>query len=408
MEFVSTRGESEPVTFDEVVLSGLAPDGGLYVPAEIPTLPGGHQRWGYVEAVTTTLGVFGAADVHRIVHDAADCFSRAEIAPLVGVGDRLVFELFWGPTLSFKDHALQVLGGLLQRALAGADGERTVLGATSGDTGSAAIEAIRGRPGLRAVILYPEGMVSDFQRRQMTTVSDSNVVAVAVRGTFDDCQRMVKEAFRADHTLLAFNSINFARIAVQVGYYAYLGALMGAPFDVAVPTGNFGNVYACWIAKQMGVPIKRITIANNANDGLTKLITEGSMPDIAARATVAPAMDVAVPSNLERYPGDPGEDFLAGSADDDQIRETIAAVHAEHGYVLDPHTATAWKVGAATRSDLPQVVVGTAHPAKFADTVRASLGWAPPPPPGFEDLELRPERLTTIEADPSALAALIR
>jgi threonine synthase len=241
----------------------------------------------------------------------------------------------------------------------------------------------------------------------MTTVLDENVTAVAVRGTFDDCQALVKEAF-ADQDLLAVNSINWARIAAQIGYYIYAGTSIDGPFDVVVPTGNFGNAFSCWTAKQMGVPIKTITIANNANHGLVDLISTGKSEPAEVISTTAPAMDIAVPSNLERFSGDPAVEFLAGWSDDDQIRETIASVYGEHGYVIDPHTATAWRAGTATITTMPQLVVSTAHPVKFADAVTSALGNPPEIPDGFRAVMSLPERIVTIDANPSDLRRLIR
>jgi len=406
VKYVSTRSDAPDLDFHGVVLTGLAADGGLYVPTEVPSLPGGWERLGYVEAVTSTLELFGATEARDLVEQAASRFRHPGIAPIVRVGDRHVFELFWGPTLSFKDHALQVLGGLLERELGGRAG--VILGATSGDTGSAAIEAIRGRPHMRIVMLYPEGMVSDFQRRQMTTVDDPGVSAVAVRGTFDQCQTLVKEAFRSNRDLLAVNSINWGRIAAQVGYYVFLGSTVGERFDVVVPTGNFGNAYSCWLAKQMGVPIETITIANNANRGLADLVNTGSMSHGPVVATVAPAMDIGLPSNLERFTGDPRTEFSAGYANDDEIRRTISDVYLEHGYLLDPHTAAAWHVGAATRTSLAQVVVATAHPAKFSETIEASLGDVPVGPEALGDLLQLPERIQVIDPDVSELEPMIR
>lgn len=387
------------------MLTGLAPDGGLYVPEAIPSLPPGWGKWSYQQAVTVALTLFGGERVGPLVLEAASRFRHPEIAPLVQVGDRHVLELFWGPTLSFKDHALQIVARMLDREVGE---QRTILGATSGDTGSAAIEACRGRPNLRIVILYPEGRVSEFQRRQMTTVEDDNVLAVAVRGTFDDCQAMVKDAFGRHRGLLAINSINWARVAAQVGYYVYLAAAMGEPFDVVVPTGNFGNVLSCWVAKQMGAPIEVITIANNANRGVASLVATGAMGDDEVIPTLAPAMDIGVPSNLERFTGDLSRAFRAGHADDDQIRQTIAGVDRDHGYLLDPHTATAWFVGGSVASDRPQVVVATAHPAKFAEAVEQSVGRRPEPPPGFDQLMEREERSVLIDADASDLDRLLR
>lgn len=369
------------------MLTGLAPDGGLYVPHSIPSLPDEWSTWSYETAVARTLEMYGASDVDALVKDAAAQFRHPEVTPIVEVGDRLMLELFWGPTLSFKDHALQVVARLLDREV----DHGLILGATSGDTGSAAIEACRGREDLMVVILFPEGRVSEFQRRQMTTVAERNTRAVAVRGTFDDCQRMVKEAFASYPHLLAVNSINWARVAAQVGYHVSAGARIGEPYDVVVPTGNFGNVYSCWLAKQMGVPIETITIASNANHGLADLVNTGDMPEAAVVPTSAPAMDIQVPSNLERFPSDPTDEFRASWSDDLQIAQTIADVERAHGYRLDPHTATAWRAGEETRTGRPQLVVATAHPAKF-DGIVSPPEWFP----SVEDLE---ERVVTVAPD---------
>ncbi len=405
MKYVSTRGEAPPLDFKGVLLAGLASDGGLYVPEEIPSLPDGWMDWSYQQAVTATMTLFGAEQVGPMVLQAAAKFAREEVAPLVGLGDRYVYELFWGPTLSFKDHALQILGGLLDREVTS---QSTILGATSGDTGSAAIEACRGRANLRIVVLYPEGLISDFQRRQMTTVQDDNVVAVAVKGNFDDCQAMVKAAFPRHDGLLSFNSINWARVAAQAGYYVSLTARFDQPIDVVVPTGNFGNALSCLVAKQMGAPIERIVIANNANRGLSDLVNTGSMEPGPVIPTLAPAMDVSVPSNLERFTGDPSQAFKAGYADDEEIVDTIAEVKRRYRYLLDPHTAAAWHVSDSVVGERPVVVVSTAHPAKFADAVERAVGQRPNPPPGFEDLSQKPERLMIIEPDHSELDPLLR
>jgi threonine synthase len=383
----STRGQTDPVDFTGVLLGGLAPDGGLYVPEEVPRLPAEWETWDYVEAVSNVLEIYGAVDTAALVKEAASRFAHPEVAPIVEVGDRLVLELFWGPTLSFKDHALQVVARLLDREVEGG----VILGATSGDTGSAAIEACRGREGLKIVILYPEGRVSEFQRRQMTTVPDDNVRAIAVRGTFDECQRMVKEAFSSHPDLLAVNSINWARVAAQIGYQVATAARIGQPYDVVVPTGNFGNVYSCWLAKQMGAPIETITIANNANHGLADLVQTGEMHPGEVIPTSSPAMDIQIPSNLERFTADPTKEFRAGWADDRQVADTIDMVDRDHGYRLDPHTATAWFAGQETKSERPQVVVATAHPSKFDDDIV--------PPEWFPSLEGLPERVVTIDPD---------
>jgi threonine synthase len=405
VKYRSTRGEAPILDFRGVLLAGLASDGGLYVPEEIPPLPQVWMDWSYQQAVTATLTLFGAEQVGPLVMEAASRFSREEVAPLVGLGDRYVFELFWGPTLSFKDHALQVLGGLLDREVTGPS---VILGATSGDTGSAAIEACRGRSNLRIVVLYPEGLISEFQRRQMTTVVDDNVLALAVKGNFDDCQAMVKAAFSRHEGLLAFNSINWARVAAQAGYYVYLAAQFDQSFDVVVPTGNFGNVLSCWVAKQMGVPIETIAIANNANRGLSDLVNTGTMEPASVIPTLAPAMDVSVPSNLERFTGDPSQVFTAGYASDEEILDTIARVNRRYHYLLDPHTAAGWHVSDSLIGERPVVVVSTAHPAKFGDAVERAVGSRPKPPEGFEDPSKKPERLMVIDPEPSELDPLLR
>ncbi|MGB7860349.1 MAG: threonine synthase [Acidimicrobiia bacterium] len=403
MRYLSTRSAAESVDFEAVLTRGLAPDGGLYIPGEVPRLPPEWSSWSYQEAVVGALELFGGSDVEDLVADAAARFTSPEIAPVVDVADRLVLELFWGPTLSFKDHALQVVGRLLDRSVVNG----TILGATSGDTGSAAIEAVRGSEHLRIVILFPEGKVSEFQRRQMTTVTDNNVTALAVRGTFDDCQALVKDAF-ASHELLAVNSINFARIAAQIGFYIHAGARIADRFDVVVPTGNFGNVYSCWMAKQMGVPIQTITIANNANRGLHDLVTGGTQGSGEVRQTVAPSMDIGVPSNLERFSGEPDVEFQAGWSDDEEIIETISSVYESHGYLMDTHTATAWRAGGNTRSEHAQLVVSTAHPAKFPEALQRAVGFRPMVPEGFPNLYELPEHFDVIDPSPSALDPFIR
>ncbi|HEX9762715.1 MAG TPA: threonine synthase [Acidimicrobiia bacterium] len=402
LQYVSTRGQAPAVDFTGALLGGLAPDNGLYLPVNMPSLPEGWQTWSYPQAVAGSLRLFGAGETMDLVTDAASRFNHPEVAPIVEVDGRLVLELFWGPTLSFKDHALQVLARLLKRNV----GRGTVIGATSGDTGAAAIEACKGS--MRIFMLFPEGRVSEFQRRQMTTVTDDDVVVVAVRGTFDNCQAMVKQTFAAIPGLLAVNSINWARVAAQAGYYLYAAARIAEPFDVVVPTGNFGNAYSCWVAKQMGAPIETIVLANNANHELTDLVVMGDAFGSEVVSTVAPAMDIQVPSNLERMKAPLDQEFVAGWVDDDEIRATIAEVDRQHGYTLDPHTATAWKVGSGHIGARPQLVVATAHPAKFPEVVMEAIGIRPRLPAGFERVMTAAERLITIDADASALAELIR
>lgn len=411
MIYHSTGGGVEGRSFQEVVLEGAAPDGSLYLPDRVPDYVRPQTGSAHARYVGRALEAFGAGDVDDLVVEALSNFHHPEVAPLTELGDFSLLELFWGPTLSFKDHALQVLGRLFERYLIEKGETRTVLVATSGDTGSAAIEGFRGLRGVRVVVLYPSGMVSDHQRRQMTTVVDPNVTVIAVTGSFDDCQRLVKEAFRAIPGLASANSINWGRIAAQVGYHMATSARMGAPYDLVVPTGNFGNAYSAWLARRMGASIESIVIANNANRVLYDLAVTGTMRDGPAVATVAPAMDIQVPSNLERFLDDRDEasfasEFEAGWAGDETILGTIRRVYETHRRLIDPHTAAAWAVAEERpRSDVPTVVVSTAHPAKFAETIHRATGVTPEAPEwGRIDPEL-PERRVEIEPNFAALAA---
>ncbi len=413
MNYMSTRGFSEPRTFEDVVLEGAAPDGGLYLPAMVPEYcnpPVGARHADYVAAA---LEAFGATAAHGLVRDAFSRFHHEDVAPIREIGPFHVMEMFWGPTLSFKDHALQVLARLFDRFLAGRAETRTILVATSGDTGSAAIEAFRGLESVRIVVLYPIGLVSDFQRRQMTTVGAPNVSVVGVAGTFDDCQRLVKEAFTSQPGLASANSINWGRLAAQAGYYLSLAARIDGPFDVIIPTGNFGNAFSARLAVQLGAQIRRITIATNSNRTLYELFQNGVVKSDAPIATLAPAMDIQVPSNLERYlsdhsPADFAVDFNAGWADDTTILQTIKEVFETHGYLIDPHTAAAWAVAKSTMDEgIPHVVVSTAHPAKFGVTIEEAVGFAPEVP-GWADMALNlPEHQVEIGSNFTELAELL-
>ncbi|MEX1037828.1 MAG: threonine synthase [Acidimicrobiia bacterium] len=408
MKYRSTAGDASGRSFADVVLEGAAPDGGLYVPETVPQYdpPASAVHSDYVACA---LEAFGATGVEDLITEAFSRFHHPEIAPLVEVGDCQVLELFWGPTLSFKDHAMQVLARLFNRYLTERGEERTVLVATSGDTGSAAIEAFRGLEAVQIVVLYPTGMVSDYQRRQMTTVKSPNVKVLSVAGTFDDCQRMIKEAFRNGSGLASANSINWGRLASQIGYYLATAGRIEGPFEVVVPTGNFGNAYSGWMAKRMGVPISQIVIATNANKVLFDLYETGKVRADKPVATLAPAMDIQVPSNLERYLSDHSPsafsgDFRAGWADDATILETIARVYETHGVLIDPHTAAAWAVADTLETPtVPRVVVSTAHPAKFAATIERATGISPEVPEwGVIDPSL-PERSVEIAPELEAL-----
>ncbi|MFO7549412.1 MAG: threonine synthase [Acidimicrobiia bacterium] len=451
MRYVSTRGRAPTRDFEEVLLEGLAPDGGLYVPELWPQL--GEIRPGapYHEVVTAVMEPLVAGSplddsLADLVRGAYESFRHPEVAPLRRVGEDVwLLELFWGPTLSFKDYALQVLGRMLDVALGRRGRRALVVGATSGDTGSAAMEALRDREAVDVVILFPHGRVSEVQRRQMTTVGAPNVHAVAVDGTFDDCQDLVKACFgdptvRDELSLAAVNSINWARIAAQAGYHVWTAEQVPDRPVVSIPTGNFGNVLSAHVAKAMGAPIGRLVVANNANHGLHRLVVDGRLPISPVAPTLAPAMDIQVPSNLERYLFEildrsgsstartmagyreqggfvldeirhhrMTEDFGAGWAGDAEIEQVIGEVSERWGITLDPHTAVAWKVGVEHRiPGRPLVVVATAHPAKFPEAVAEATGEAPRLPPGFGHLWSRDERFERIPADRDTLVDLLR
>jgi threonine synthase len=451
MRYVSTRGAAPVLGFDDVLLEGLAVDGGLYVPQAWPRLDRlPDPALGYAHAVTAVLAPFVNGSV---VGDSLPALAEAtyrrfrhpEVAPLRPVGEGLhLLELFWGPTLSFKDYALQLVGRLFDQVLAARGRRILVLAATSGDTGSAAIEACRDRAAIDVVVLYPEGRVSEVQRRQMTTVTAANVRAVAVEGTFDDCQDLVKEAFadagtRERFRLAAVNSINWARIVAQAAYYVWTAARLREPFAVSVPTGNFGNVFAAYVAREAGAPIERLIVANNANHGLSALIEGGRMVRSPVVPTLAPAMDIQVPSNLERYLFELlGRDgaatagamahfraegalvldevgharaarlFDAAWFDDGEVEGVIRRVHRRHGLLLDPHTATGWAAAErCSQEGLLTVAVATAHPAKFPEAVTAATGVVPALPEDLADLMDRPERTATIPRSLEALQGML-
>jgi threonine synthase len=459
MRYVSTRGASPALPFDEVVLRGLAADGGLYVPEAWPRVSAdelrGLARLTYPELAARILALFAEpavteAELALLAEDAYRGFDGyPDPAPLrpLRAGEWLL-ELFHGPTLAFKDYALQVLGRLFDLVLARRGERITIVGATSGDTGSAAIEACRDREQLEVFILHPKGRVSEVQRRQMTTVDAPNVHNIAIEGTFDDCQALVKglfndAPFRKQFRLGAVNSINWARIAAQIVYYVHAALALGAPdrrVAFAVPTGNFGNAFAAYGAARIGVPVGKLVVASNRNDILTRFFETGQMEIGSVFPTLSPSMDIQVSSNFERYlfelyDRDPvpvrtlmhrfGEErgflveperlaatralFAAARCDDEETRETIRVVHAEAGILVDPHTAVG--IAAARRlalpADEPVVAVATAHPAKFPDAVQAATGIRPALPERLADLLSRPERYDELPANARALRAAI-
>lgn len=428
MRYVSTRGPGQPKDFADVLLSGLAPDGGLYMPMEWPSVDTtGFSGLSYAETALRVMKPFigdtpGAPALEKIVRDTYEggAFDHPSVAPLVQAGtDLWLLELFHGPTLSFKDYALQLLGRLFDHVLA-EKGERiTIVGATSGDTGSAAIEACRGRDNIDIFILHPYGRTSDVQRKQMTTVGAPNVHNIAIDGTFDDCQTLVKAMFademlRRDLNLSAVNSINWARIMAQTVYYFAASAQFPRGAAFTVPTGNFGNVFATWSARRMGAPVRNLVIASNRNDILTRFFETGAMTFKTVEPSLSPSMDIQISSNFERYlfelcghdhyalrgmmetfardrsfslPPDMMKkaraDFKARRCTDAQTLETMKNFYSETGMQIDPHTAVgvhAARLEAGKNHTMPMVIASTAHPAKFPEAVEKATGRIPPVP----------------------------
>ncbi len=458
MKYVSTRGEAPVLAFDDVLLAGLARDGGLYVPEAWPQFSAAEiSAWkdlSYVELAIRVItpfvgGAIAAADLRRIITDAYGHFDAPDVAPLKDLGGgEYLLELFHGPTLAFKDVAMQFLGPLFDHVLAERGQRICIAGATSGDTGSAAIEACRGRGNLDIFILYPHGRVSDVQRRQMTTVAAANVHTIALQGTFDDCQDAVKAlfndmAFRDRMNLSAVNSINWARIVAQIVYYFWAALKVGGPetkVNFAVPTGNFGNVFAGYAAHRMGLPVGQFIVGSNANDILARFFESGAMEIDQVIPTISPSMDIQVSSNFERllfelYGRDGArvarvltgfretggfavdadvldearQLFVGGRFTDDQTRTLIDAHFAASGEQLDPHTAVGLAAGRALRRDtsLPLIALATAHPAKFPDAVEAATGERPDLPAPMKDLFERDERINVLPNDVAAVRAFI-
>lgn len=450
VKYISTRGNAPTLAFDDVLLAGLARDGGLYLPETWPQITKAElaemKTWSYADVAVKVMAPFvedvvSREELQAIVKDTYAAFEGDDIAPLVETGENeFVCELFHGPTLAFKDYALQFLGRIFDHVLAKRGEKLTIAGATSGDTGSAAIEACRDRDNIEIFILHPSGKVSEVQRRQMTTVLSDNVHNIALEGNFDDCQNTVKalfadEAFRDAVNLGAVNSINWARIMAQVAYYFWAGLRTGVPdTEVAfsVPTGNFGNVFAGYVAKQMGLPIQQLVIGSNANDILIRFIETGRMESKGVFATTSPSMDIQISSNFERFMFELLDrdstalnaamaDFKAQGQyavtpefmarlkeimdgerfDDDATAKIIGEVYTETGYLLDTHSAIGVGAARARRwnADIPMVCLATAHPAKFPDAVKAASGVHPELPSHLSDLYEREERYTELAGD---------
>jgi threonine synthase len=456
MHYISTRGAAPVLRFEDAMLAGLARDGGLYVPQAVPVMPRDEiaalAGLPYEEIAFRVMrpylgDTFGDDGFRALIAAAYAGFGHAARAPLVQIGpNHHLLELFHGPTLAFKDFAMQLIGQLFQAALARSGARITIVGATSGDTGSAAIEAFRGLPNVDVFILYPHGRVSEVQRRQMTTPAEPNVHALAIEGDFDTAQARVKDmfndfAFRDAVGLAGVNSINWARVLAQVVYYFSAAVSLGAPHRpvrFTVPTGNFGDIYAGSVARAMGLPVERLVIATNQNDILHRAMSTGTYRTEGVRPSISPSMDIQVSSNFERALFDAhGRDgaavaalmaelaaggfripdnalaalragFASGRASEEETRTTIARMRAATGELLCPHTAVGVTVAEAHLGAAPMITLATAHPAKFPDAVAAATGLRPALPARMADLFERPERVTRVPNDLQAIEALIR
>jgi threonine synthase len=456
MRYVSTRGAAPVLTFGEAMMTGLARDGGLYVPEAVPVLTpaqiaamAGQSYEDIAFAVMWPfLGdTFTETEFKGLIAKAYAGFGHAARAPLVQLGpNHHLLELFHGPTLAFKDFAMQLIGQMMQAALAKTGERVTIVGATSGDTGSAAMEAFRGLANVVLFILYPHGRVSDVQRRQMTTPTEANVHALAIDGDFDVAQARVKDmfndhAFRDGVRLAGVNSINWARVLAQVVYYFAAATALGAPgraVSFTVPTGNFGDIFAGYIARQMGLPIDRLVIATNHNDILHRALCTGGYVTDGVKPSISPSMDIQVSSNFERALFDAyGRDgaaitalmaelkaggfhisqgamqmlratFASGRCSEAETSATITRTLAQTGELLCPHSAVGVKVAEENLGAAPMVTLATAHPAKFPDAVKAATGVHPSLPPRMADLFDRPERMTRVPDDLAAIKSLIR
>jgi threonine synthase len=457
MNYISTRGGIAPVTFRSAVMMGLATDGGLLLPETIPAVESATlsawQKLSYQELAFAIISLYAddipPADLKSLIDRSYSSFTHPEITPVVKRGGLNILELFHGPTLAFKDVALQLLGNLFEYLLRESGQKLNIVGATSGDTGSAAIHGVRGKENINIFILHPLGKTSPVQALQMTTVTDANVHNIAARGTFDDCQNIVKAlfndlAFKEEYSLGAVNSINWARVLAQVVYYFY--AWLRVPEQerssvvFAVPTGNFGDIFAGYVAKRMGLPIARLLLATNENNILTRFINDGDYSLGTVVSTVSPSMDIQLASNFERYlyylfnenPArvktafvqlaetgrmefTPAElatvraEFLSRSVNQVETLDTISAFHRETGYLLDPHTAVGVKAAQeCVVKGQTAVCLATAHPAKFGDAVVRATGQEPPLPPSLQGIERLPTRCEVMDADLEQIKGFIR
>ncbi len=454
MKYISTRGQAPALNFEDVLLAGLASDGGLYVPESLPhfsleqirswrDLPYDQLAFHIIKPFVSD--TFNDQELAAILKDTYAAFAHPAVAPLQQLDhNEYVLELFQGPTLAFKDFALQLLGRLLDAVLERRQERVVIMGATSGDTGSAAIEGCRRCKNIDIFILHPHQRVSEVQRRQMTTILGDNIFNIAVEGNFDDCQEMVKRSFadqsflRGERRLVAVNSINWARIMAQIVYYFYASLNLGGPdrsLAFSVPTGNFGDIFAGYLAKQMGLPISQLVIATNKNDILHRTIATGHYQTLPLQKSLSPSMDIVVSSNFERllfdmYQRDgqqvaelmqqmragkvelnptalakTKELFSSFALDDESTAQMIKEEYLRTGYLLDPHTAIGVAAARATRKhqDQPMVTLGTAHPVKFAEAVEAAGLQTPALPVHLADLLQRPESYQVLANDLPAI-----
>jgi len=449
MKYISTRGQIDAIDFQQAVLMGLADDGGLIIPESVPDVADRLDQWrrlSYPQLAMEVIRPFATDIPEALLRELIDrTYGRAfpeDVTPIVRVGDLFVMELFHGPTLAFKDLALQLLGNLFEHILARRQGTMNILAATSGDTGSAAIYGVRGRKGIRIFVMHPAGAVSPIQQRQMTTVLDDNVHNLAVAGSFDDCQNIMKSlagdlGFKRTYNLGAVNSVNWARVLAQIVYYFKAAsdvcqATGAESIRVCVPTGNFGNILAGWYARRMGAPISRLILATNSNDILARFFNTGEYSLGKVFRTLAPSMDIQLASNFERYlyyrvggssallgslmgrlreagslrvePDESGAVdplFAADSADQQQVLDTIGTTWRDHKYLLDPHSAVGVSVARrlAAGGDDPIVCLATAHPAKFPAAIRQATGQDLARHPAIDRLMKLPTRCAEIDND---------
>ncbi|MDY0189650.1 MAG: threonine synthase [Desulfuromonas sp.] len=458
MRYKSTRGQVNGISFKDAVMMGLATDGGLLLPESIPQFTAeqinSFSSMSYpqiaFEVISRFTGEdFPAADLRALIERSYATFDHPEVTPLIHKDGVYILELFHGPTLAFKDVALQLLGNLFEYLLDERNEKMNILGATSGDTGSAAIYGVRGKDKINIFIMHPQGKVSPIQELQMTTVTDDNVFNLAIRGTFDDGQRIIKEIFgdldfKTTYALGAINSINWARVLAQIVYYFYAYSRVQAEtgsktIDFSVPTGNFGDIFAGYMAKRMGLPTSKLILATNENNILSRFVLNGDYSVDKVVETLSPSMDIQIASNFERYlyylldedseslrglmesfaisnslqfdeqlQSKVRQDFAALSVDKQATLEQISSFYAETQYILDPHTAVGVKAGKELSDpDIPLVCLATAHPAKFGEAVLQAIGSQPPVPDSLKDIEQRPRRCDIIDAETEQIKAYL-